>query len=195
MIPTISPVPETAVPANSFLLEFASCENEKMARLAFPPPIPPRRPCYPDLVDRSGARDHDACSSATLVEAGTGIPLSAPPTSFGSLRALEEQDRPRHIEDLVREKLDRARDRATRPNAIPLAESESSRIHAPRGGATMAQCRQEEDGGVRLAGGGLGERAGCRDVSDGIPSRAVHEEAWSSQRHSIVTLPPPYEER
>ena len=195
---TMALVPETTAPRNNISSASGSFGDEKDAGLSLSPSALLGRSYSADSVYLSGAHNRRASSLTTLVEAGLSIPLSARPASSGSLHHSENEPRPRHINDVVREKLDKARNYAARSNAIPSAElrSDSSKIDAPRGRTTVAQCRQEEDGGVRLAGGALGELTRSGDASDRIPPMIVHEDdTWSIRRPSIVTLPPPYTER
>ena len=167
--------------------------DEKRARFSFFSSVPPSRSYTPDSAYRSSAHDHDTSSLAFTAAVDLGPQLSQPASS-GSLPASEDPPRPRHIDDVVREKLNRARVRAGRSNAVPSVDTTSQQIEATRGGATVTECRQAEDGGIRLAGGRLGERIRGADASGGVAAVALQEDAWSTRRHSIQTLPPPYAE-
>lgn len=171
--------------------ESASFRDEKAERLSFSLSAPPSRSYTPDSAYHSGTRNHDAAASTTLVD--LGVPLSAQPAISGSLPASEDQPRPRHIDDVVREKLNKVRARAARSTPTSTSASDPAQIGTPRGG--VAQCRQEEDGGVCLAGGRLGERIRGEDASDGLRAESLQEDVWSARRNSFATLPPPYEER
>lgn len=190
LVPTMSLVSEAFVPGFDILDDSPSFRDEKAARLSVSASVQPSRFYTPDSAYHSGARGHDASASTTIAEADLDVSLSPQPAMPTTVSEIEDQPRPRHINDVIREKLDRARTRAAR--STPKSTS-ASNAAAPTPRDRFPPYRQEEDGGVRLAGGNLGERG--VDATHRMPAGAPQEDVWSIRRPSMATLPPPYEER
>ena len=129
------------------------------------------------LTGSGVARSGRSASTLSFSESTQAIPPHMP------------QPRPRRISDLIREKLGTASTREAH-RGIGASNGPQRTSQGP------SLClRQEEDGGVRLAGGRLSERLWDGDWRGRELGINPQEGVRSIERHSIMTLPPPYAER